>query len=580
MRNEYPRPTLTRGEDSYLSLNGEWLFRDSEIKDEELYFDISQYGEHIIVPFVPESKASGIGRYTAEETVHYLRKFSLSKNDFSAGRVLIHFGAVDYECSVFVNGEEAGTHRGGYVPFYFDITELVSVGDNAVSVKVTDHTADRMQPSGKQDPDDVPSGCHYTRCTGIWQSVWLEFVPKIYVDDIFCRPDVAGSGVDIGVTVAGEETDDEVLYASVSYRGKRVAEGSAVISDGEASIYVKIPDPVLWDIGKGELYDVTVNVGKDTVSTYFGMRSIATEGKKVLLNGRPIFMRLLLDQGYNPDGIYTATDPSEFRRDIKLMQDAGFNGARMHMKIFEPGYIRAADEAGFLLWGEYPNWGLRIKEPEATDIFTPEWMAEIIRDRNCPSIIGWCPFNEDDPGKNVEIMKVARAVTRELDPTRLFIDSSGWTHSGGGDVDDVNDYGQDPEVLRERYAVIDENAYVSILEWGNGLYDGKLPYFISEFGGAGFDLDSEQVHKFDDTSSKEAWGYGDAPKSAEELFERFAAQCRVFLENKDVCGFCYTQFCDIMQEINGIYTYDRRPKFDMARAKEVLCVTAEIEKTE
>ena len=576
MRNDYPRPTLKREEKTYKLLNGEWLFCDGNIENDELLFDPSKYPEKIIVPFVPESKASGIGRYTRGDEICYMRDIELSEQELS-GRVMFRIGAVDYYCEAFVNGNLAGPHSGGYVPCEFDITEFVHSGKNTLVLRVADHTWSELQPSGKQCESDKLRGCVYTRCTGIWQTAWLEFLPTTYIDDIFCKPNLPESRVDIEVLLCGDEDDGIDVEVEVSYKGDPVARKACTSTDGTASLSIPIKDPVLWDIGRGELYDVTVKAGKDTAATYFGMRSVGCDGKKVMLNGRSVFMRMLLDQGYNPDGIYTALDPEDFKKDIKRMQDAGFNGARMHMKIFEPGYIRAADEAGFLLWGEYPNWGLELEKFESTDVFAPEWTAEILRDRNCPSIIGWCPFNEMDTGRNAEIMFVARSITRSLDPTRLYIDASGWTHRGGGDIYDVHDYEQDPEVLRERYAVIDEDAYVNNLDWDNGLYDGKMPYFISEFGGAGFDLDSEKVARFDNDNPETEWGYGEAPKSAEELFERFKAQCEVFLDHPDICGFCYTQFCDVMQEINGIYTFDRRPKFDVSRAKAVLCRKAAIE---
>lgn len=549
-RNEYPRPNFRRAEGTFFSLNGKWEFG---------YGKNGEYDREITVPFVPEASASGIGECSDEKYVRYRRTFTLPES-FLQGRVLLHIGACDYETTVWINGVSAGVHVGGYTPIELDITALLRPGENTVTVMAFDDTANPLQPSGKQAAD-APHGCFYTKCSGIWQSVWLESVPEKYIKSVKILPDVKGEKADFTV----ELSETGRVFAEVTFGGEMV--GSACTEGKTVSFSVSVPSPHLWDIGQGSLYDVRLSFEKDTVDTYFGMRCVETEGRKLLLNGKPLFMRLVLDQGYYPEGIYTAADPADFADDIDRCIAAGFNGARMHMKVFEPGYIFEADKKGFLLWGEYPNWGLDISRPEATDILLAEWEEILCRDVNHPSIIGWCPFNEAFPGDNKYIIKKAVSQTRAFDPTRLVIDTSGYVHSAQTDIYDVHDYEQNPRVFASHYGKFPEGAFTNSCE-GNEGYDGKSPYFVSEFGGAFYDLDA--VHENSAQESGNPWGYGEAPKNEDEFVERLSALCAVLRAHPDICGFCYTQFTDVIQEMNGIFTYDRREKFNMERVRKAV----------
>lgn len=563
-RNEYPRPYLRRDENSWLCLNGEWDFeidRDA-VSDEEEYSKKESYDRKIIVPFVPESRESGIEETYHMKKVWYTRTFVLPDHfETEKGRVLLHIGACDYHTKVWINSRFAGEHKGGYTPFSFDITDLIKKGENRINVSAFDDVCDKLQPSGKQCEAEVNHGCFYTRCTGIWQTVWLEYVPESYVKSVKILPDPKNEKADLTVKVFGKGK----VLAKVFFKGEIVAEGESTATGGYATLSVSIPDPVLWDIGEGNLYDVELSFGEDRVLAYFGMRYIETEGRKVYLNGKPLFQCLVLDQGYYPDGIYTASDYSEFKRDIELCMAAGFNGARMHMKVFEPGFIHEADKAGYLLWGEYPNWGLDIARDESTPHMIPEWMEAVERDVNCPSIIGWCPFNESFPMGNRALPQLCYDITKQFDPTRLVIDSSGWVHTASTDIYDSHDYDQNPVTFRERYQclITGEGEYpVNYRSLDDG-YDGEIPYFVSEFGGSFFDLDA--VYESDEQESSNPWGYGEAPKSADELYARMTALCAALRENPEICGFCYTQFTDVMQEMNGVFTFDRRPKLPIEK---------------
>lgn len=568
-RNEYPRPSLRRSEESWICLNGEWgleIDRDDSTADSDLYTKES-YSQRITVPFVPESKASGIEDTGFMKRVWYTRTFDLPHSfDCEKGRVLLHIGACDYHTKVWVNDRSAGEHKGGYTPMTFDVTDHLIKGENRISITAFDDVCNKLQPSGKQSETELNHGCYYTRCTGIWQTVWLEYVPKSYIKHVKILPDPKNEKADFTVKVCGKGT----VYAKISFEGKAVAEAKAVANGGYATFSAHIPEPVLWDIGKGDLYDVELTFCDDKALAYFGMRSIETDGRRVLLNGREIFMCLVLDQGYYPDGIYTASDASEFRRDIELQMAAGFNGARMHMKVFEPGFIHEADKAGYLLWGEYPNWGLDIAREESTPHMIPEWMEAVERDVNSPSIIGWCPFNESFPMGNRALPQLCYDITKQYDPTRLVIDSSGWVHTASTDIYDSHDYDQNPETFKARYdcLITGEGDYpVNYRALDDG-YDGVIPYFVSEFGGSFFDPDA--VYENHAQESSNPWGYGEAPANAAELEARIAALCGALRDNGQMCGFCYTQFTDVMQEMNGLFTFDRRPKLPIEKLRRAI----------
>ena len=552
-RPEHPQPQMERS--AWRSLNGAWQFAfDFGRSGLDRHFERRDaLDTTITVPFCPESVLSGVHYTDFIPAVWYARAFTLTPEELS-GRVLLHFGAVDYEAHVFVNGEPAGTHRGGYTSFCFDITDLCRAGENRLSVYAEDDNRSGKQPHGKQCESFDSQGCDYTRTTGIWQTVWLEFVPETYIQSVEYYPNITEGTVLVQAKLCGAGT----FTVKASFEGRPCGEASASAENGFAAVTLPLSELHLWDVGRGNLYDLTLTFGGDSVKSYAGMREVRIEGRSVLLNGRPVFQRLVLDQGFYPDGIYTAPDDSALVRDIELSLAAGFNGARLHQKVFEPRFLYHCDRLGYLAWGEMANWGLDYSDPAALEAFLGEWLDAVDRDFNHPSIVGWCPFNEtwDREGRRQldSLLAMVYRVTKQLDPTRPCIDTSGNFHVVT-DIYDVHDYEQDPASFAAHYEAFRTGGAFYDAQAARQQYDGKKPMFVSEYGGIKWNPQGD-VEK--------AWGYGDGPATEEAFIERYRGLTEALLSNPNMFGFCYTQLYDVEQETNGLYTYSREPKFDMA----------------
>jgi beta-galactosidase/beta-glucuronidase len=507
--------------------------------------------------------------------VWYRREIEITPEQLQ-NRVILHFGAADYLTTVFINGEQAGTHEGGYTPFHFDVTGQLRPGANTVTVRCEDDHQGGLNCIGKQSDRPESYGCLYTRTTGIWQTVWLEFVPEKYIISAIYQPDPENDCLHVRAKVHGRGT----LNARAFWHGKPVGRASAVTSGNLVRLQLPLSETHLWEVGKGGLYDLQLTFGDDKVQSYFGLRSLRLDGFQFLINEKSVFQRLVLDQGYYPDGIYTAPTAEALENDIKLAMAAGFNGARLHEKVFEPLFLYYCDLHGYLAWGEFPNWGGTHQgqgndsRPEFLAKMLPQWRETIDRDRNHPSIVGWCPLNETSEGQLPENIIQIYEITKRLDPDRPCIDTSGYVHVKT-DIFDVHDYEQDPAIFARHFADFIEGD--SFYDWKQNVrkkqqYGGEA-MFVSEYGGIGWDakkLGGLNVPVWNDAAScTESWGYGEGPQTEEEFRARYEGLTNVLLDHPKIFGFCYTQLYDIEQEQNGLYMYDRSPKFDMAFFKRV-----------
>lgn len=548
-RSEHPDPQFQRKD--WLNLNGEWDFEfdfgNSGLRAGVLEKD--EWSRKINVPFCPESKLSGIEYTDFIAAVWYRKSVTVTEAQLES-RVLIHFGAVDYETYLYVNGEEAGYHKGGYTSFTFDITEFLTAGENVIAVNARDDVRDPLVPRGKQSELYNSHGCDYTRTTGIWQTVWLEFVPKAYVKSFKLFPDTVNATLGVSAVVEGEGA----FKAEAFYDGRLVGSFEKTAA-GFVSGDIKLSETHLWEVGCGRLYDLKITFGGDEISSYFGLRDIRIDGYKVLINGKSVFQRLVLDQGFYADGIYTAPSDEALEKDIRLSLAVGFNGARLHQKVFEPRFLYHCDRLGYIVWGEFGNWGLDYSRDGALEAMLPQWCESVARDFNHPAIVGWCPFNEtwdrDGRKQNDELLRIIYRVTKQLDETRPCIDTSGNFHVET-DIFDVHDYEQKVEIFKGNYDRLMTEGVLFEHFPDRQEYDGKKPAFVSEYGGIQWSLGSRG----------NAWGYGNAPKSEQEFIDRYKGLTDALLDNERMFGFCYTQLYDIEQEQNGLYYYDRSPKFD------------------
>ena len=585
-RAEYPRPQFER--EAWQNLNGEWTYTLDPVKTgwERGLRNSKGFADKIIVPFAPESKLSGVEHKEFIPCIWYQRNITIPA-EWEGKDVLLQFGAVYYESEIYVDGKFVDRHFGGSDSFTVDITKFVKAGStHSLVVNAKSDLRSRMQPAGKQSLRHGPFECMYTRTTGIWQTVWMEAVAPAAISRVKYITDIDRSAVSMEFTMRRNAAAN-TLTINVKDGSKVVASQSGKVASG--SIFtLPIKKAKLWSPESPFLYDVELILKDaegnvvDKVASYFGMRKIHTEGNKVYLNNEPYFQRLVLDQGFYPDGIWTAPSDAALKQDIELSMQAGFNGARLHQKVFEERFYYWADKLGYLTWGEAPSWGLDANAVEAARNFITEWRNLVVRDMNHPSIVTWTPFNEEfwpDQTQFPRFTSDVYTLTKQLDPSRPIN-----TVSGGiqilTDIWTEHHYEQDPARLKD-IIYADGKMFVrgpSVQERHRGnvgfnrpvlsdpftfpRYDGSIPYILDEFGG---------IKCMEANPSKDgAWGYGSAPQTKEEFYQRLEGQVRGLMSlNKNMWGWCYTQLTDVEQEQNGIYYYDRKVKYDMERIRKI-----------
>ena len=589
-RPEYPRPQFRRP--SWTNLNGEWgfCFDDENVglargwqsaSPEGLRSGASPFDLRITVPFCYQSELSGIGETSFHDVVWYARTFdaALASRD---ERLLLHFGAVDYRATVWVNGTQVASHEGGHTPFSADVTPVLVEGENVLVVRAEDPSRDTTIPRGKQYWKEQSEGIFYTGTTGIWQTVWLEPVNERHIASLRLTPDVDAGRIDVEVAVErfrpGLSLRLLVTLRDAPVLDDRVELGAPVV-ERSLPLYLRgvapdtpnvgeWPRAVLWSPEDPILYDLRLELlgpggeSLDAVESYFGMRKIEARDGEVFLNNRRYYQRLVLDQGYFPGGLLTAPTDDALKRDVELAKELGFNGARKHQKIEDPLWLYWADRLGFLVWGEMAN--AYSYSPDYVRRITHEWHDAVSRDYNHPCIVAWVPMNESwgvpdlatEP-EQVEHLLTLYHLTRSLDASRLVVSNDGWEHALT-DLCTIHDYG-DPDGLAHRYAtretsVSSQPADKPIYAPGYG-YGGE-PILVTEFGGIAF------------SGEGGGWGYSTVA-DAEEFLARYGATITALLQSEPVQGFCYTQLTDVEQEVNGLLTFDRKPKADIDRIREI-----------
>nr|WP_156188307.1 sugar-binding domain-containing protein [Arsenicicoccus sp. oral taxon 190] len=607
-RPEHPRPQLVRAR--WLNLNGEWEFEsdrgDSGYERGLLSRPLSG---RILVPFCPESAASGVGDEDFHEAVWYRRTVVVPAS-WGGTDAWLHLGAVDHDATVWANGIEIARHRGGFTPFSAPLSRAgVGPGDTVEIVVRARDPRRGPQARGKQATSYAPSGCFYPRTTGIWQTVWLEAVPPVHVRRLHVTPDLAGGALDVSIPLSANLAGGQVVVEVTRAAG--LGDAAAGVGDAAASpdggaddtviaaaatrsdldlaprMRVTLPDSEIrpWSPADPHLYGLLVRLVDregavvDELTSYAGLRSISVHGNEIRLNGERLFQRLVLDQGYWPDSLMTAPSDAALELDIRLGLAAGFDGARLHQKVFEERYLYHADRLGYLVWGEFGDWGAKMRDGHGeiqspTASFVTQWVEVLQRDVNHPSIIGWCPLNETEQDLTDDITvldDVTRAMflaTKAIDPSRPVIDASGWSHRVvETDVYDAHCYEQRPwrfRVLMEGLAAGEPLADLPGKDWSVA-YAGQ-PYLMSEYGGIWWAPGGPGASGEDRESS---WGYGQRVRDLREFYSRYEGLTTVLLGCPDLAGYCYTQLTDTFQEQNGLYTMERSPKMDMTRIRAV-----------
>jgi beta-galactosidase/beta-glucuronidase len=578
IRNEYPRPQFQRKE--WLNLNGEWdfAFDDDNKGLVNKWYKNFPKEKKIIVPFAYQTKKSGIGDPSFHDIVWYNRTFTIPES-WKGKEIILHFGAVDYRAWVYVNGEQVAFHEGGNTPFSANITHVLHEDENVVTVRVEDPSEDQTIPRGKQYWHEQSESIFYTRTTGIWQTVWLEPVHPTRIDRIRWTPQIDRGDIDLELETVGVLGDTTELEVTISFKGKVIISDRTKLFETYTKRSYNIRNRFTdrsnihgpgwyWSPEHPNLFDVELKLIQngeviDHVESYFGMRKVSIENGKFMLNNKPYYQKLVLDQGYFPDALLTAPTDEDLKRDILLAKEMGFNGARKHQKVEDPRYLYWADKLGFLVWGEMANAAEYSEDAVAR--LTKEWIEVVNRDYNHPCIVVWVPLNESwgisRVAYDVQQQHHSLAmyyVTKSLDTTRPVLSNEGWEHTIS-DICGIHNYCSAEEIEKAYQTV--ESAITTTpadrLIYAKGFgYQGE-PIMITEYGGIAYKVDEQS-----------GWGYS-AVNSSEELIEEYRKVTQAILKSPIIQGFCYTQLTDVEQEINGLLTYDRKPKCELSKIREI-----------
>ncbi|MDP9039468.1 MAG: glycoside hydrolase family 2 [Acidobacteriota bacterium] len=566
---EHPRPQHQR--QSWTSLNGSWDFHIDPhaalSRPEQVQWDRT-----IVVPFSPETRASGIGEPGFYSAVWYRRNFEAPVLG-DAERLLLHFEAVDYKATVWVNGVRVCEHQGGYTPFTADVTSALRKGTQEVIVRAEDDPADLAKPRGKQDWKLEPHSIWYPRTTGIWQAVWIERVAATRIDTLQWSSSLERWDIGLDASVRSSPGEALTLRVRLTCEGQVLATDTYEVVSGEVHRRIALSDPgiddhrngLLWSPSSPTLVDAELELygadgtSLDRVQSYTAIRSVDVQGDRFVLNGRPLSLRLVLDQGYWPESGSTAPSDEALFDDVMLVKKLGFNGVRKHQKIECERYLYWADRLGLLVWEEMPS-AYRYTT-RSIERLTSEWPQVIQRDRSHPCIIAWVPFNEswgvpdlpDSPAQR-HYVQALYYLTKCLDPTRPVIGNDGW-ESVATDIIGIHDYDDQPERLGKRYGIDDIESQLFKRERPGGrmLFVGndhawKHPIVLTEFGGIAYGKKGDEI-----------WGYSRS-ETSEQLLEHYRALLETVRNLPALAGFCYTQFTDTYQEANGLVYGDRTPK--------------------
>lgn len=580
---DYPRPQFVRTD--WENLNGTWDFGfdDENAGEKKKWYQEFKGDKKINVPFTYETKLSGIQDETRHDFIWYHRTISVDGEKLENNRYILHFEGSDFITKVWVNGAYAGSHRGGYARCSFDVTNLVHDGENELTVKVED-SYDPQQPRGKQRWIKENFGCWYIQTTGIWKTVWSEYVPKIGLASVKMTPDLQNAALKLEYEVdAAEEVlgEDLIVTASVSFKGVPVAKQSVMANQKHVGTTMNVSyygsiglewGVCTWTPSQPDLYDIDFTViykgeAVDEIGSYFAMREIRIDGPNILLNGHPLYQRLILDQGYWRDSHLTAPSEEALIEDIDKIHALGYNGLRKHQKTEDERFLYWCDVKGMLVWSEMA--AAYQYSDYAVEEFAKEWMEIVRQNYNHPCIITWTPINESWGVSQIETRKVEQHfteavyyLTKSLDTMRPVIVNDGWEHTVS-DIITLHDYEEVGDTLYKRYTEYkDQILTTEVYHSGksalaNGYEYKGQPIIISEYGGIAFNNDDS------------GWGYGNKVNTKEDFIKRFDDITTAVKKIPYCCGFCYTQVSDVQQEINGLMDMERNFKVEPEIIKEI-----------